>query len=633
MRRVIRMGGSMKLVAFRILNCFGFHDSGWINLLDPQNLIYVLGRNSSGKSSFLTAIAYFAEGLTPSEADNFENFDGTKQASTLQARFTLHGDELSLDDFMEGVQKRLTEHGITPDIVRINEAAGFLVKDIRRIYHEILSRANTNREVWVEKTSEGNYRILIDRDFNDYNARIKNVKAVIDTAIPGGNINMRGANHRISLGFYDFENRIAPQLPKIELFEENYSLIEPLPRSITLKLMDQNTNVEERNKILAAFIQVLGEKQLRQFLTSNNPFTKQKLRDEMQANVNQLTERLNRSLFGAETDDPDLLNIILFPGDGLTITIQTSTKPSFYENISDNTKLLFAYFLYQETHGIEGDILLFDEPNNGFHPSAQKNLLTFLKIIAENKLVIVSTHSEHLIDTDNLSGVRIMGVDDNKALLVLDGFTKHGRSLKGHSDYLAYQPILDAIGFKVASQLNIRDKVMITEGITDLYYLKAFKKILKHGGDLNIAPARGDSTILNLIPLLISQGIRFRILIDEGELRQIIQQSWNVDDEFIHEISIPSPYMGKMTTAGIEDLFTKDDYRKLLSRINHIASAEFDYISNSAYAKKNAVKTLAAFDIYRNVRNYKETDFDPQTVAAFREVLEFSQGKTWYSIS
>ncbi len=55
----------MKLVSFQIKECFGFRDSDRINLRDPTNLIYVLGRNSSGKTSFLTALAYFTPHLRP----------------------------------------------------------------------------------------------------------------------------------------------------------------------------------------------------------------------------------------------------------------------------------------------------------------------------------------------------------------------------------------------------------------------------------------------------------------------------------------------------------------------------------------------------------------------------------------
>lgn len=57
-------------------------------------------------------------------------------------------------------------------------------------------------------------------------------------------------------------------------------------------------------------------------------------------------------------------------------------------------------------------ILLFDEPDNGFHATAQEELLRFLNALADDgKQVIVSTHSEHLIGLDHLTGVRRMVTD------------------------------------------------------------------------------------------------------------------------------------------------------------------------------------------------------------------------------
>jgi AAA15 family ATPase/GTPase len=77
----------VQLVSFQIKECSGFPDSGEIDLQDPTNLIYVLGRNSSGKTSFLTALSYFAPNLTPRDYQNFKNFDSSTRAPYLISKF------------------------------------------------------------------------------------------------------------------------------------------------------------------------------------------------------------------------------------------------------------------------------------------------------------------------------------------------------------------------------------------------------------------------------------------------------------------------------------------------------------------------------------------------------------------
>ncbi len=55
----------MRLQTFRIRYCFGFVDSGEINLGEPNNLVWVLGRTSSDKSSVLRVLEQLALGKRP----------------------------------------------------------------------------------------------------------------------------------------------------------------------------------------------------------------------------------------------------------------------------------------------------------------------------------------------------------------------------------------------------------------------------------------------------------------------------------------------------------------------------------------------------------------------------------------
>ena len=89
----------MKLKSFQVINCFGFHDSEQINLDSEHNFIYLLGRNSSGKSSVLNGIKYFELGITPSEQANFLNFNDSGATRALVATYRVRESKLSEEQF------------------------------------------------------------------------------------------------------------------------------------------------------------------------------------------------------------------------------------------------------------------------------------------------------------------------------------------------------------------------------------------------------------------------------------------------------------------------------------------------------------------------------------------------------
>lgn len=617
----------MELISFRITNCFGFHDSGEVDLKDPHNLIYVLGRNSSGKSSFLNAIKYFESGIIPKDQPNFKNFNDSGANPRLTAEFTVEESDLSVVSFMESFFEKYKQVGLDKYAIDYNPKLKTLVNTIHAIYQTLIEELIEAKTVRIEKTAEGHYLFSQYHPFEKYYARHKQVgEAIKATYEQDKAINVRGSLTVVdSLSFNEIEDILFLQFPRILLFNEHYSLRDTLPERIT----SNNVHAGKDSVMLRAFIDYLDREKVEAFLESNDPDERDELRAQLQRRINELTAKVNRHRRGLA--NKDLLEIRLHEKNGLQITVQTDGKKSYYSNISDNTKFLFAYYLYHTQQNISGDILLFDEPSNGFHPTAQEFILNFLQSLADNQnLVIVSTHSEYLIDTNRLSGVRLMSIDEKKNITVKNHFYNQPKE-KG--DYLALQPIFDAIGFSFGKQIVIKDKVVITEGVTDMLYLRAFNTILKRKGELNIAPARSDSHILSLIPLLISQGITFKIVIDTGNIKKEIQKSYGISDDFIKEIPVPDAYASSVYISGIEDLFSKEDFKKLLTLIGEPIEAHFNKVPNSIYIKdKGNAKRLLAHHLYSYINDYDETKFETETIENFRTVLDFCKSRKWFAI-
>lgn len=613
----------MRLLAFQILNCFGFRNSGRVNLQDSYNLIYILGRNSSGKSSLLNAIKYFDLGIVPKEQPNFRNFNAGEDNQFLIAEYSIEESDLSLDRFMRDFYnkyKQLDKYALDS-----NDKLKSLVSTIEETYRGLIEELAGARVANIEKTANGHYLFAQYHPFENFYSRQKKISdAIIAAREPSGRYRVKSTEADINdLNFNAIEDLLFGQFPRVTIFNQSYSLDQSLPERIT----HSNIAPTKGEFFLKAFVDYLGRDDVQSFLSSDDPDEIHDLVVKLQNRVNELTEKVNQHK--GDTDNKDLLEIRLHEKNGLQITVLTDSKKSYYAHLSDNTKFLFAYYLYLAGWDFTGNILLFDEPNNGFHPTAQKFLLNFLESLAANQnLVIVSTHSEYLININRLSGVRLMSVDDKRNITVKNHFYNQP---KDKGDYLALQPLFDAIGFSFGKQIVIKDKVNITEGVTDMLYLRAFNIILKHGGELNIAPARSDSHILSLIPLLISQGITFKIVIDTSRIKEKIQDSYEISDDYIYEIPVSAGFPVK--ESGIEDLFTKEDFKKLLMAIGETIEVHYDKVPNSIYIKgRGNAKRLIAHHVYSNVNDYDETYFETETVENFRKVLDFCKKDVWFAI-
>ena len=612
----------MILENYQVVNCFGFRDSGQVNLKDAKNIIYILGRNSSGKSSFLNALKYFEKDIIPKDKQNFENFNPSDDEPMLVAVFGVEEKELSFEKFMKSVNniiiKWLQKLAIDKTVIESDKYLQSLINAISDNYEKLFDYINAKKIITIEKDKHGNYRFLTAVNCSLYDKRKKEIEKSINTLTESNLIKSKQRNRKGKPpSFHTFENLLFIQFPRILLFNEYYSLNDNLPDRITLDMFD---NKDSQNQLLKSFIRLLGEDNIHTILTSNDPdITKHNL-EIIQDILNTFIHKIND--INKLQNNTDLLAVTLSEKHGIQITLRTDNKKSFYSHLSENTKFLFAYYLYNNAEDIQRDILLFDEPSNGFHPSAQEFILNFLiSLAAEDNLVMIATHSEYLIDSMRLSGVRIMSVDNDNYMIVKNSFYNRA---KEKSDYLALQPIIDAIGHKYGKLIILKGQIVITEGITDMLYLKAFNSIIHSGREINIAPARSDSHILHLIPFIISQGISFKIVIDKSEIKRIIQESFGIEDDYLLEVPPNSRYNHK--SSGIEDLFSKSDFKRLIENDD---DDSFYHVSNSMFVKNKKYKRVIASKFYESISKYNTNDFDEETMNNFRAVLDFCYNDNW----
>ena len=622
----------MQLVSYQIKECFGFRDSDPVDLQDPTNLIYILGRNSFGKTSFLTALAYFAPGLIPKEYPNFANFDPSFDVMPyLLGKYKVEGKDFTIDAFTMAYRAKM---GIlNPDLiatVEFEHLSNLLAEQLRPIYADLIDRIVREGSLWVRRSASGEYQFSIEPSFEDSTDRNKRLVPTVLSDIEGS-LPIQGGQRLVAQRPFrlpsaeEIESLLANQLPIITWFNKAYALLDVLPNVIKIEHLNQDSD-----QLTATLVRYLGKSKVERFLRGQNPREGRALLNELQEKITMLMGEVNRGRVAGS----ELLAIDLYPLDGLQITVMVGDKPSFYRHLSDNTKLLFAYHLYKTVYNLRGNILLFDEPNNGFHATAQERLLGFLRNLGDmGNQVIISTHSEYLIDLDHLTCVRLMKADDQGYLSVRN---KWYGVTTGRGDFDALRPILDAIGLRYGSNhLSIRDKVIVTEGVTELLYLQATRQLLGYEDKLDIAPATGDATIMPLVALLISQGLRFKVVLDTSvhgkSTKEKLREGYGIPDTSICEVEIPAGFP-QAKGSGIEDIFSKADFAKLLTSTGNTLGADFETLSNSQYMKSPGVipKRVVAHEFNKHVTNYCKNDFDEETLTNMRRILDFCLNDEWF---
>lgn len=638
----------MHLHSYRIVNCFGFLDSGEIMLADATNIIYLLGKNSSGKTSVLTAMEAMSAHKLPSDFPRWENFGGSSDpAPRISAHCKRDGQELSVDQLIASVRQVFERENQSAAGARFLQSElnqrfwSALEPQLRDAYQQALDEVNVSDDVWLARVGDGHYLVTAAADIQPAVDRQVRVQAAIESAFrPIKNpahaaptaVMIQNMVYEVRLPTaQSIENLLVPSFPHIMRFGAGVDLAEALPDVIT------SQQLSTPGSLLRAFLLLLDADRVRQFIATRNPRDRARLLAEMQSEAALVADDVNH--YAAATGRGRLLDLQLeYFQEGLQVTAKVGSRFAYFRHLSDNTKLLFAFYLLMRTQQLNADVLLFDEPNNGFHATAQEELLRFLEQLGkQGKLVVVATHSEHLINTAALTGIRRMEEDESGDYLFVRN--KWNAATTDRGDFLALRPVMDAIGLRMGSaKLTVHDRIIVTEGPSEYVYLHAFRNLVGRPDELNIAPANGDEAVLSVVALLISQGLRFKVVLDTTthgkSAKTKVQDAYPIGNQFVYEVAVPSDVTGA-TSSGIEDVFSKTDFRRILEDMDQVVDVEFDRVTNNHYlhhSKKRVPKLAVATWFQQNLHRYAWSGFDETTKARIAALINFCAEDDWYKM-
>ncbi len=319
----------MRLETLRIVNCFGFADSGLVEISDNKNLIYVLGRNSSGKSSFLNAIKSFGKGIVPNKIPKFENFDKARDTDPhLEASFTFRT-KLSRQQFESDFRKFLKGQGLDEPAFTAHPPNADFFNETVSIYANLIEKLNARKGCVVVKYFDGNYKFLIEANDNSYQERFQTLndlrKRTVNTQ---GHFHTGSAWAPLTINQWSGENVLFNQFPKVALFNEQFGLSDDLPNTIGRDWK------ENSNELTKSFVHYLGEDLIEELLFATVPEKIRNLEEKLNEKAGRLVSKINAGM-GRKPKHKLLGITILFMHEGLQITLFTDDKPSYYSQLSD----------------------------------------------------------------------------------------------------------------------------------------------------------------------------------------------------------------------------------------------------------------------------------------------------------
>jgi hypothetical protein len=140
-----------------------------------------------------------------------------------------------------------------------------------------------------------------------------------------------------------------------------------------------------------------------------------------------------------------------------------------------------------------------------------------------------------------------------------------------------------------------------------------------------------------VVALLSSLGLQFKVLTDttvgKKGIADKLKEAYSIPRTSMFQVPVP-PTFPSAKGSGIEDLFSKDDFAKLLASTGNPPGSEFTTMPNSTYMSKHATvpKRVVAHQFLQKIASFNQSDFDPETIENARRILEFCKNDAWCEV-
>lgn len=583
------------------------------NILDVRpKITTIIGKNESGKSNILDFLKYFEPQNLVNLAliNKFKNLNKLDESVTLNFQLIFDAKEQ-----IEFSNKDRTIFTLNSDNIWHFEGGLFNViktdptivdckTKLLELFNKPIFKSNMKDRCQIlNKDISSLYSNVLK---NDKQILLDGLKFIINTQI-----NLVEYQELINL-LYNRIMYFTNLLPKIFCFDDKITLKDSYTIVEISKI--KTKNIDKDNKFLSLFINAfqINIDDLIFSLTPTNPSAARKKKEleinkKLEEKAQDVFSQLNLSGLNLSIDCKD--NI-------LELYVNNDDTPIFLTERSNGLKWYLSLYLQMKVADLlnKNTVILIDEPGQSVHIEAQKGILALFNKISETSQIIYTTHSPFMIDTEDLSKIVLTEK--------VNGFSRihnkvHGANLENCSKLETLSPLYQALGFSYKDNIGpAYDKNnIITEGITDYYYLLGYMYYLEISQDQfpNIIPSTSVDNIHNIASILIGWGCPFKILVDydDGGYRQIkkfekLSLEQGKDYFTINGIPFIKTKPKKEDYTTIEKLLSEDKYQNVLENDKLLLAKEFYDDAKSKRlkindtSKNNIIKLLKQLGVYND---------------------------------
>jgi predicted ATP-dependent endonuclease of OLD family len=304
---------------------------------------------------------------------------------------------------------------------------------------------------------------------------------------------------------------------------------------------------------------------------------------------------------------------------------RTDNDPLYLEQKSKGFRWFSSFNLHLRALGVKDStikklVILIDEPGQGLHEKAQKDLKNVLEELAKKGAqIIYTTHYPNLIGTvgKEFSRIRLVSNTISHGTKV-DTVAKFA-SQSNDAALDALSPIITAMGIQSVGQFITKNQYnIVVEGITDHYYLSALAKIFENDFEFNFLPACGVSNVCNLVSVLIGWGLNYKAIFDDdaGSGRKAYnlmkKEFYEGSDEEAHK------HVFKISGCiGIEDVFSQKDFYKHILNLEVLPDNVQQPNSKLAEGRKEPLARI----FLQKVEAGEKIKFDENTSKRVKEIF------------
>lgn len=294
-------------------------------------------------------------------------------------------------------------------------------------------------------------------------------------------------------------------------------------------------------------------------------------------------------------------------------------------------------FMYETDGQFKNAIILLDEPGLHLHAAAQRDLLERMKAYAKGNQLIYSTHLPFMIDFKRLDNI-----------YVAEEIPKEGSKVHKNwatADKDARFTLQAALGLSWSQSLFIGQFNLVVEGVDDFWLLTTFSTMFEEAGQtgidqrLVVTPAGGASKVAYVGTILKGQELNVAVLLDsdtagQQAFEQLVHQ-WILQDKLIvmvgdavgatpcalEDLFGEAYYLGKVTEAYARELGGKAlTLNPKTAGKKTIVDRVADALTNLGLGEYN--KGRVAKRIMTDLGKKKLGEVDADTAAKFRKLVD-----------